>query len=116
MDTDEPLLAAARYRALGARAVAVTGGADRLLLDDGSGPVFHPVPVNAAPVDATGAGDCFTGTVTARLALGDTLADAVSYGLAAPPCPCPAEAAPDASPPSPRRRPWPRPPGRARSD
>ncbi|MEV6573985.1 PfkB family carbohydrate kinase [Streptomyces sp. NPDC051577] len=83
VDTDEPVLAAARYRALGARAVAVTAGADRLLLDDGAGAAFHPVPVNAAPVDATGAGDCFTGTVTARLALGDTLADAVSYGLAA---------------------------------
>ncbi|MEJ8640659.1 PfkB family carbohydrate kinase [Streptomyces sp. MS1.HAVA.3] len=42
-----------------------------------------PVPVNPAPVDATGAGDCFTGTATARLVLGDRLADAVAYGAAA---------------------------------
>ncbi|MEV7520185.1 PfkB family carbohydrate kinase [Streptomyces sp. NPDC091371] len=82
--TGEPRTAAARYRALGARAVAVTAGAGRLLLDDGTGAArYHPVPVNPAPVDATGAGDCFTGTATARLALGDPLADAVSYGLAA---------------------------------
>ncbi|WP_329376402.1 sugar kinase [Streptomyces sp. NBC_01351] len=83
--TDEPRTAAARYRALGARAVAVTGGADRLLLDEGTGAAarYHPVPVNPAPVDATGAGDCFTGTATARLVLGDTLVDAVAYGLAA---------------------------------
>lgn len=39
--------------------------------------------MNPAPVDATGAGDCLTGTTTARLALGDSLADAVAYGTAA---------------------------------
>ncbi|MFD9356631.1 PfkB family carbohydrate kinase [Streptomyces sp. NPDC060031] len=83
VDTCDPVTAAARYRALGARSVAVTAGADRLLLDDGAGAAYHPVPVNPRPVDATGAGDCFTGTATARLALGDTLADAVAYGLAA---------------------------------
>ncbi|MFJ7586508.1 PfkB family carbohydrate kinase [Streptomyces sp. NPDC097617] len=83
VDTADPRAAAARCRALGARTVAVTAGADRLLLDDGTRAVFHPVPVNPEPVDATGAGDCFTGTVTARLALGDTLADAVAYGMAA---------------------------------
>ncbi|MGW6981314.1 PfkB family carbohydrate kinase [Streptomyces sp. NPDC054932] len=83
VDTADPRTAAARCRALGARAVAVTAGADRLLLDDGTRAVHHPVPVNPEPVDATGAGDCFTGTTTARLALGDTLADAVAYGMAA---------------------------------
>ncbi|MDX2388764.1 PfkB family carbohydrate kinase [Streptomyces sp. NPDC054904] len=83
VDTDDPATAAARCRALGARTVAVTAGAGRLLLDDGGGPTHHPVPVNPDPVDATGAGDCFTGTTTARLALGDTLADAVAYGTAA---------------------------------
>ncbi|UQX04314.1 PfkB family carbohydrate kinase [Streptomyces sp. RerS4] len=83
VDTVDPPTAAARYRALGARAVAVTAGAERLLLDDGTGAAYHPVPANPAPVDATGAGDCFTGTATARLALGDTLRDAVAYGAAA---------------------------------
>ncbi|WP_330299996.1 PfkB family carbohydrate kinase [Streptomyces sp. NBC_00503] len=83
VDTDDPAEAAARYRALGARTVAVTAGADRLLLDDGTRAVHLPVPRNPAPVDATGAGDCFTGTATARIALGDTLSDAVAYAMAA---------------------------------
>lgn len=83
VDTADPAEAAARYRALGARTVAVTAGADRLLLDDGTGAAYLPVPVNPDPVDATGAGDCFTGTATARLALGDGLADSVAYAMAA---------------------------------
>ncbi|MEU3404416.1 PfkB family carbohydrate kinase [Streptomyces sp. NPDC006670] len=83
VDTDDPRTAAARYRALGARAVAVTAGAGRLLLDEGTGAAHHTVPVNPDPVDATGAGDCFTGTVTARLALGDPLQEAVAHGAAA---------------------------------
>ncbi|MEU7551452.1 PfkB family carbohydrate kinase [Streptomyces sp. NPDC044571] len=83
VDTGDPLTAAARCRALGARTVVVTAGADRLLLDDGTRAEYHPVPVVPDPVDATGAGDCFTGTATARLALGDSLADAVAYGMAA---------------------------------
>ncbi|MFH7597809.1 PfkB family carbohydrate kinase [Streptomyces racemochromogenes] len=83
VDTDDPRTAAARYRALGARAVAVTAGADRLLLDEGARAAYHPVPVDPHPVDATGAGDCFTGTATARLALGDPLPEAVAHGIAA---------------------------------
>ncbi|MFE3990372.1 sugar kinase [Streptomyces goshikiensis] len=84
VDTGDPREAAARYRALGARAVAVTAGAGRLLLDEGAGEAtYRPVPPNPHPLDATGAGDCFTGTTTARIALGDPLADAVAYGTAA---------------------------------
>ncbi|MFZ3474471.1 sugar kinase [Streptomyces sp. 2.9] len=87
VDTADPAEAAARYRALGARSVVVTAGADRLLLADGTagdaGAVYLPVPANPDPVDATGAGDCFTGTATARLALGDSLAEAVGYAMAA---------------------------------
>ncbi|MFJ3914015.1 PfkB family carbohydrate kinase [Streptomyces vinaceus] len=83
VDTADPRAAAARYRALGARTVVVTAGAGRLLLDDGTRAEYHRVPVNPDPVDATGAGDCFTGTTTARLALGDPLAAAVAYGTAA---------------------------------
>ncbi|MET9464559.1 sugar kinase [Streptomyces sp. NPDC006544] len=83
VDTTDPVEAAVRYRALGARTVVVTAGSDRLLVDEGAGVTYHPVPANPDPVDATGAGDCFTGTATARLALGDTLADAVAYGVAA---------------------------------
>ncbi|EFL19034.1 sugar kinase [Streptomyces sp. C] len=83
VDTADPPTAAARYRALGARTVAVTAGPGRLLLDDGTRAAYHPVPVDPAPVDTTGAGDCFTGTATARLALGDPLVRAVAYGVAA---------------------------------
>ncbi|MCY0935805.1 sugar kinase [Streptomyces sp. H34-S4] len=83
VDTGDPAEAAARYRALGARTVAVTAGADRLLLDDGTETAYFPVPLNPDPVDATGAGDCFTGTTTARLVLGDRLRDAVAHGTAA---------------------------------
>ncbi|MGW0750121.1 PfkB family carbohydrate kinase [Streptomyces sp. NPDC002587] len=83
VDTGEPRTAAARYRALGARTVVVTAGAGRLLLDDGTGVRYESVPVNSDPVDATGAGDCLTGTTTARLALGDSLPDAVAHGVAA---------------------------------
>jgi 2-dehydro-3-deoxygluconokinase len=83
LSTRDPDTAAARCRALGAPAVAVTAGPGRLVLADGSGIRHHAVPANPAPVDATGAGDCFTGTVTARLALGDAPADAVAYGAAA---------------------------------
>ncbi|MFF5446190.1 PfkB family carbohydrate kinase [Streptomyces sp. NPDC012888] len=81
--TGDPRAAAERYRGLGARAVAVTAGAGRLLLHDGDRAGYLPVPANPRPVDATGAGDCFTGTVTARLALGDPLGVAAAYGVAA---------------------------------
>ncbi|WP_078489242.1 PfkB family carbohydrate kinase [Streptomyces sp. Mg1] len=76
--------ASAQYRPLGGSAVSVTTGAGRLLLDEGAGEATYlPVPPNPHPLDATGAGDCFTGTATARIALGDPLADAVAYGTAA---------------------------------
>ncbi|MFJ7775734.1 PfkB family carbohydrate kinase [Streptomyces yangpuensis] len=83
VDTTDPRTAAARLRALGVRTVAVTAGPGRLLLDDGTRAEYHPVPVNPAPVDATGAGDCFTGTATARIVLGDALEDAVAHATAA---------------------------------
>lgn len=39
----------------------------------------HVPPFPVKPVDATGAGDCFDGTLVARLAAGDELEDAVRY-------------------------------------
>ncbi|MCB5182979.1 PfkB family carbohydrate kinase [Streptomyces antimicrobicus] len=83
LGTDDPATAAERCRALGAAAVAVTAGPDRMLLHDGTTARRLTVPVAAEAVDATGAGDCFTGTTTARLALGDPLAEAVAHGAAA---------------------------------
>lgn len=83
LDTDEPAEAAARCVALGARAAAVTCGANGVVLAQGSEIAHEPAVSPARVVDATGAGDVFAGTVTARLALGDKLADAVRLGCGA---------------------------------
>jgi 2-dehydro-3-deoxygluconokinase len=74
--------AAAKLRAGGAAAVAVTCGATGVHIDADT---VHWQPAFPAPqvVDQTGAGDVFAGTVTARLALGDDLATAVRIGAAA---------------------------------
>jgi 2-dehydro-3-deoxygluconokinase len=83
LDTSDPREAAARGLALGAAAVAVTSGTEPVLLAGGDAWWTVPVPRNPDPVDATGAGDCFAGTVTARLALGDDPGDAVARAAAA---------------------------------
>jgi 2-dehydro-3-deoxygluconokinase len=83
LGTDDPATAVAAVRDLGARAAAVTAGTSAVLLTDGVDTVRIPVPVNADAVDATGAGDVFTGTTAARLALGDPLGDAVRFGIGA---------------------------------
>lgn len=70
-------------RKMGARAVAVTCGAQGVWLDDGVSAAQLPAVPPAAIVDQTGAGDAFAGTVAARLALGDALPDAAHRGLAA---------------------------------
>jgi 2-dehydro-3-deoxygluconokinase len=70
-------------RQLGVQAVALTRGVDGVLLDDGAGLLEIPAIPAPAVVDQTGAGDSFAGTVTARLALGDPLIDAVRLGVAA---------------------------------
>ncbi|HEY1699357.1 MAG TPA: PfkB family carbohydrate kinase [Trebonia sp.] len=88
LGTANPVAAAARCRELGAAAAAVTCGSDGVLLAAGThdGNVSRTwVPAVPAPavIDQTGAGDVFAGTVTARLALGDPLTDAVPLGAAA---------------------------------
>jgi 2-dehydro-3-deoxygluconokinase len=99
--TSTPAEAAARLRGLGARNVAVTCGADGIQLDGegsdrrdgavGDGAVedgaaetawIDSIPAPAV-VDQTGAGDAFVGTLTARMVLGDGLAEAARYGAAA---------------------------------
>lgn len=72
-----------RVRALGARDVVLTCGQAGVLLSH-QGHLEH-VPAVTAPavVDQTGAGDCLTGTLVARLAMGDTLADATRLAVAA---------------------------------
>ncbi|MEO3751186.1 PfkB family carbohydrate kinase [Streptomyces sp. B6B3] len=81
--TEDPARAATAVRALGARAAAVTSGAERVLVADAGGVVGLPVPHVADPVDATGAGDVLAGTTAARLALGDPLRAAVALGVGA---------------------------------
>jgi 2-dehydro-3-deoxygluconokinase len=78
-----PEATARACRELGARAVAVTRGADGVVVDDGM--TITTVSAVHAPaiVDQTGAGDVFAGTVTARLSFGDDLHDAVRLGAAA---------------------------------
>jgi 2-dehydro-3-deoxygluconokinase len=82
-DAIDPVAACAAIRELGVEAVALTRGADGVLLDDGGRIVEVPVIPAPAVVDQTGAGDSFAGTVTARLALGDALEEAVRLGVAA---------------------------------
>lgn len=79
----DPVEAARRIRALGARAVAVTCGADGVILD--AEQQVLRLPAASAPdiVDQTGAGDVLTGTLAARLALGTPLAEATRLGTAA---------------------------------
>ena len=45
-------------------------------------PAQHAAAIVVTPLDATGAGDCFDGSLLARLAAGDALADAVRYANA----------------------------------
>lgn len=82
-DTDDPKLVAERCLELGASAVTVTCGARDVLVADGSAPRVVPVPSNPDPVDATGAGDVFAGTLTARLAARDELPGAARLAAAA---------------------------------
>jgi 2-dehydro-3-deoxygluconokinase len=83
LDTDDPERAASACLALGATAAAVTRGADGVHVADDEG--RRDVPSVPAPVivDATGAGDAFAGVLTARLARGASLVDAVRAGTAA---------------------------------
>ena len=67
----------------GASAAVITLGEDGLLLADGTGVRHYPAFDPPAVVDATGCGDILTGTLTARLVLGDDLDLAVRLGMAA---------------------------------
>ena len=82
-DSQDPAAVCTALRGLGVQAVALTRGVEGVLLDDGGELVEIPAIPAPAVVDQTGAGDSFAGTVTARLALGDPLIDAVRLGVAA---------------------------------
>ena len=85
-DPARPAEAAIRdLGALGAHSIAMTQGADGVVLYDSPNEPLTRLPAFAAPqiVDQTGAGDVLAGTVAARLALGDPLVTAVRLGAAA---------------------------------
>jgi len=83
LDTNSPTSAAAAVLAYGARSVAITAGAEEVLIDGAPGVVRLPVPKTPNAVDATGAGDVLTGTTAARLSLGDPLIEAIRLGVGA---------------------------------
>jgi 2-dehydro-3-deoxygluconokinase len=76
-------VAAQRVLALGCASVALTCGPRGVVLAKAD--TTTEVPGVPAPrvVDQTGAGDCLTGTIAARLALGDPLEVAAQLGVAA---------------------------------
>jgi 2-dehydro-3-deoxygluconokinase len=77
----EPAAIAAHFRALGAKAVVVTLGREGVFLSAAS-EEFIPGR-SVASVDATGAGDAFTGALLAELAGGRSLAEAARFANAA---------------------------------
>ena len=83
LGTDDPRTAGEILRGLGARAAVVTRGPSGVLVVDDAGERGLPAVPAPALVDQTGAGDSLAGTVAARLALGDTLEEAVRLGTAA---------------------------------
>ncbi len=69
---------------LGAQVVMLKLGVEGVKISQGEGAdVMQMASFPVDTVDATGAGDCFTGATIARLAMGDLLLDAVRYANAA---------------------------------
>jgi 2-dehydro-3-deoxygluconokinase len=78
----DPQAIASRFIALGSKAVVVTLGADGVLVATASGnAIIAGFTVDA--VDATGAGDAFTGALLAELVRGEQLFDACRFANAA---------------------------------
>jgi 2-dehydro-3-deoxygluconokinase len=75
--------AAAEALRLGSSSVVLTCGAAGAVVATGEQVLEVPAPPARVVVDQTGAGDCLTGTLAARLAAGDPLDEAVRLGTAA---------------------------------
>ena len=74
--SDEEIVHA--LKAAGVRSVVMTLGANGSHVIDDEGE--HKIPAHTVtPVDTTGAGDAYVGALAARLAAGDSLADAAAY-------------------------------------
>ena len=70
-------------RSLGPSVVVVTLGARGALVVPATGPALLQPPPPVAPVDTTGAGDCFCGALAQALASGEALASGVRSAVAA---------------------------------
>lgn len=82
-DVSNPVDVGALVRTAGPAASLVTLGSDGALLDERGSCVHYPAALAPSIVDATGCGDVLVGTLTARLALGDSLDQAIRLGMAA---------------------------------
>lgn len=80
MDDADAILRA--IRGMGPSVVALTMGADGVLLGTDDGVVHLPTP-RVEAIDATGAGDCFDGAFLARLQAGDSPEMAARYAAQA---------------------------------
>jgi len=80
---DAPEAAADRLLAQGPEAVAVTLGADGLVLAGRGGLSARLPAVRVAARSSHGAGDCFTGALAARLDAGEPLAAALAFAQGA---------------------------------
>ncbi|WP_168186974.1 ribokinase [Williamsia sp. 1138] len=67
---------------IGPSIVVVTLGAEGALFVQGDSHTAVPAP-SVAPVDTTGAGDCFVGTLAAHLVAGHPIEDSVGHAVAA---------------------------------
>lgn len=81
-DPDTAFRAAQWFLDRGTRHVIVTLGDAGAVLASATGHRWIE-PISVQAVDATAAGDAFTGTLGAALACGDTLEDSVRFGMAA---------------------------------
>jgi ribokinase len=77
----DALAAAASMRRLGPTAAVITLGASGAVVASDAGEQHLPAPP-ATVVDTTGAGDAFVGSLSARLAAGDSLERAVEFAVA----------------------------------
>lgn len=78
--------AVAAARLLGetvSRSVVITLGSDGAVVAEGGESWHQPSPMPRRVIDTTGAGDAFVGAVVAVLARGETLREAVRWGVAA---------------------------------
>jgi ribokinase len=81
-DIPDAVAAARKMLQQGAKVVVITLGARGVVwVQEGKALHYPAFPVN--PVDTTGAGDAFIGTLAARLALGETMEAALRWASAA---------------------------------